>query len=322
MDQFYINQTWDDFDDFAASTIWELEAKQIDHGRFRVEFLFFGDSDLQIAEVFYNRKLLQHGAVLSGYTFAVNHPHSNLITWRYIEFPLNGIIVFPENREHQGVSLPNHHPFILTISEHLLTIVAEDLGLPEINRIVRKGEICICDPAMIRRVQTYLLSLCTVMKNTNGNYLKNQNIHEAKWKITRLILLSLASSETYKSRKRQFHQRKKVVDRVLEYIGSDLNTPRSVSELCRVAEVDERTLRNYFYEQFTLSPKKLINRYKLNLVRSAFKRIDSPGIIISDIANEAGFWHMGQFAKDYKKLFGELPSETIRRRNAQKSAKF
>jgi AraC family ethanolamine operon transcriptional activator len=321
MDQIFINQTWDDFDDFAASTIWDLEAKQIDQGRFRVEFLFFGDSDLQIAEVFYNRKLLQHGTVLNGYTFAVNHPHSNLIVWRYKEFPLNGIIVFPENNEHQGVSLPNHHPFILTISEHFLTIVAEDLGLPEINRIVRKGEVHICEPVMIGRVQTFLLSLCNAMKNTSGKYAENMDTNELKWKITRLLLFSLASSETYKSRKRQFHQRKRVVDRVLEYIESDLAIPRSVPELCRVAEVDERTLRNYFYEQFTLSPKILINRYKLNVVRSAFKRIDSPGIIISDIANEAGFWHMGQFAKDYKKLFGELPSETIRRRTAQKSSK-
>jgi len=29
------------------------------------------------------------------------------------------------------------------------------------------------------------------------------------------------------------------------------------------------------------------------------------------IANQYGFWHMGQFAKDYNNLFGELPSETI-----------
>ena len=31
---------------------------------------------------------------------------------------------------------------------------------------------------------------------------------------------------------------------------------------------------------------------------------------IRDIANRYGFWHMGQFAADYKKLFGELLSKT------------
>ena len=30
----------------------------------------------------------------------------------------------------------------------------------------------------------------------------------------------------------------------------------------------------------------------------------------SKVANEWGFWHMGKFAADYKKLFGFLPSQT------------
>ena len=33
---------------------------------------------------------------------------------------------------------------------------------------------------------------------------------------------------------------------------------------------------------------------------------------ISDVANRWGFWHMGSFAADYRKQFGELPSETLR----------
>ena len=32
---------------------------------------------------------------------------------------------------------------------------------------------------------------------------------------------------------------------------------------------------------------------------------------VADAANEWGFWHMGQFAKDYRRMFGELPSETL-----------
>ncbi len=34
---------------------------------------------------------------------------------------------------------------------------------------------------------------------------------------------------------------------------------------------------------------------------------------IADIANRYGFWHMGQFAADYRRMFAELPSETWKR---------
>ena len=42
-------------------------------------------------------------------------------------------------------------------------------------------------------------------------------------------------------------------------------------------------------------------------------RACSQGETITDIAKRWGFWHMGQFAADYKKQFGELPSETVKR---------
>jgi AraC family ethanolamine operon transcriptional activator len=137
--------------------------------------------------------------------------------------------------------------------------------------------------------------------------------HETKWKIARLLLNALASSTSIKQKKRGFQRRKRVVDRVLEYVDADLSVQRSLSELCRVAEVDERTLRNSFYEQFSLSPKRYLKCHRLNMVRSALKRIDSSKFFIADIANNNGFWHMGQFAKDYKHLFGELPSTTLKR---------
>jgi len=36
---------------------------------------------------------------------------------------------------------------------------------------------------------------------------------------------------------------------------------------------------------------------------------------IADVANKWGFWHLGQFAKDYRSWFGELPSEAYERRH-------
>ena len=63
-----------------------------------VEFPDFGDNDLQISEVCYNKLLQQHGSAPDGYyTFAVHHLTSAPIRWRYLDFPTDAIIIFPEN---------------------------------------------------------------------------------------------------------------------------------------------------------------------------------------------------------------------------------
>jgi AraC-like DNA-binding protein len=70
-----------------------------------------------------------------------------------------------------------------------------------------------------------------------------------------------------------------------------------------------RTLRRCFNEHFGIGPKAYISRYRLGQVRSALLR-DRQDQSVMDIANEWVFWHMGQFAKDYRQMFGELPSMT------------
>jgi AraC family ethanolamine operon transcriptional activator len=310
--------SYDDIDDFSERITWDLELKQLSAGKFRADLIFFGDTDIQIGETVYNVKLLQNGSVPDGVTVAVHHPDSAPLTWRYLDFPANGIIVFPENNEHQCLSQPNHHPFTVTFSETFLLTVAEELGLPELHQFVPKGEVLLCDPAFIHRIQTFLGSLCAKMKGTGGAFLSKLNGHKTKMEIARLLLIALASSKKIKLKKRQFSRRKRVIDRVLEYVDADLATPPSISEICGVGGVDERTLRNIFYEQFAQSPIKYLKRYRLNAVRSELKRIDSSKKRIADIANENGFWHMGQFANDYKNLFGELPSETAGRRTRKR----
>jgi len=44
-----------------------------------------------------------------------------------------------------------------------------------------------------------------------------------------------------------------------------------------------------------------------------FRKADSGTAIIHQIVGRQGFWHMSQFAADYKRLFRELPPETLRK---------
>ena len=61
-----------------------------------------------------------------------------------------------------------------------------------------------------------------------------------------------------------------------------------------------------------LSPKAYLKARRLNAVRRELLRDETAVGTIFDRASSWGFWHMGQFGRDYKAMFGELPSETLK----------
>jgi AraC family ethanolamine operon transcriptional activator len=98
--------------------------------------------------------------------------------------------------------------------------------------------------------------------------------------------------------------------RIEDYLEEFPNNPHTVRDLCRVANVRERTLQYAFRERFGMPPKSFLLALRLNGVRRELKNADTMSTTITDLATRWGFWHMGQFAADYRRLFGELPSAT------------
>ena len=95
----------------------------------------------------------------------------------------------------------------------------------------------------------------------------------------------------------------------INYIKKNLDQKISVMDVCKAVDISERNLRYIFSDKCGLSPKRYIASMKLNKVRKDIKdATDKPDIGL--IAAKWGLTHSGQFAADYKKLFGELPSET------------
>jgi AraC family ethanolamine operon transcriptional activator len=106
--------------------------------------------------------------------------------------------------------------------------------------------------------------------------------------------------------------RSRLIRRAEEFMRARLGDPVGVIDLCRELGASDRTLRFAFSERYGLGPIAYFNCLRLNAVRSRLKA--NPHITIADAAREFGFHHLGNFAADYRRLFGERPSETERRR--------
>jgi len=104
-----------------------------------------------------------------------------------------------------------------------------------------------------------------------------------------------------------------VVRRVEQHLFDDLAVPQTIDDLCRIADTSRRTLEYSFKDYFGTSPKRFIKALKLNAARDDLLAGSYGSEQVVEIASGLGFTHMGQFSADYHHMFGENPSETLRR---------
>jgi AraC-like DNA-binding protein len=102
------------------------------------------------------------------------------------------------------------------------------------------------------------------------------------------------------------------VKRAIDYIEANLAEPVTLPDIVAAADVPGRTLLKHFERFRGVSPMEYLRAARFEAVRQALQdqaTTDS----VADVAMAWGFSHMGRFATEYRKRFGERPSETRRR---------
>jgi AraC family ethanolamine operon transcriptional activator len=86
----------------------------------------------------------------------------------------------------------------------------------------------------------------------------------------------------------------------------------SLAELVEAAQVSERTLRAAFNERYGVSPVRYLQVRNLHRVHRALRKAEPDETNVADVLLRHGEWEFGRFATRYRRLFGELPSETLK----------
>lgn len=107
--------------------------------------------------------------------------------------------------------------------------------------------------------------------------------------------------------------RQQLIDRAIRLLDQSMFEPMRVSAICKELSADRRTLQNAFQEVLGESPNAFFKNVRLNRAHHDLKRPSQRDFSVCDVAMRYGFWHLSQFARDYQRAFGELPTETRRR---------
>jgi AraC-like DNA-binding protein len=85
-----------------------------------------------------------------------------------------------------------------------------------------------------------------------------------------------------------------------------------VSEICRATNASQRTLNMCCHEALGMGPKRYLLLRRMQLAWRALSRAKPGRTTVTDIATSLGFFDLGRFSVEYRRLFGESPSTTLR----------
>jgi AraC family ethanolamine operon transcriptional activator len=258
---------------------------------------------ISILKMRFNRGYHQCGCPPTG-ALCFGVPVAGVDDWFGAQYLDQSILPFNQASGIDLVSRGGFEAYAITIAEDFIEEIADTFQLP------------IADTLSVPSSGAFLANSHSVQKFRSAiNGLFNQDLPLLKPEletqlIVQLILAGLTDAPIID--KSAPVVRARALSRALEYLDQHQGEAISVGELSAACDISPRTLTRAFQERFGMGPKAYLNRVRLAAVRTQLSTGERE-VLIANIANSQGFWHMGQFARDYRLVYGELPSETLQR---------
>ncbi len=129
--------------------------------------------------------------------------------------------------------------------------------------------------------------------------------------ITGFVMTMLTLSDPRRIREGRGVQRS--MARAEEYLASHLDRAVSRADLADAAGVSIRTLSRAFLKRHGTGPAGFLKARRLHASYRQLLTAEAGSTRVTDVAMRHGFNHLGRFAMEYKKAFGESPSATLNR---------
>lgn len=163
-----------------------------------------------------------------------------------------------------------------------------------------------------RHLVNELTRLLTVMRNTESPTSSSLDLKMVKDHLISLFSLTLDSSDNQD--KLNNAECLRIARRVTEYMEAHQDERITMMQLSRLSGKSERTLRRIFHKIYGVNPRAFLTIHRLNGVKRKLLRSAPRQTTVESIALKYGFLHLGRFSAEYKKHFGEYPSETLARK--------
>ena len=296
----------------------DLELMQLQPGPLQAECLLVRLEHLQLLRLWLSRPLLSLGS----------KPRNSFI----ISLSLQPLLPGPVSLQAHGEELPEQSVYGLDPGRevHLLTPQGYDLallcmdqgsllgkadalGCPELERPFRQHNWLRLDPDRLAEIRRFLIGLFQLAEVQPDLLAALEQRRRLTGDLLPLVLEALVDGIERHSGKRREPARIDLVKQVEAWARVNPTTPICLEDLCQIAYASRRSLMRGFREHLGMGPMAFLKLRRLHGVHAALLRHGPEAVQVQELAADWGFHNAGHFARDYRRQFGELPLQTLRR---------
>jgi AraC family ethanolamine operon transcriptional activator len=289
---------------------WQLRFRQLGGGSFRGELKFLQLGAIQIIHASGNRRLQAQGSLPPGsFGFAPVLPSNEGAIWRGRRCQTGQVVTIDPGQETDHITSADYEFLDLSVDGDFFRECAAVLGGfdPE-ERLA--GRLALTpSPAGCRALTAHLREVLALAEARPHLFVQPRARQAVEQECVRRVVAVIAQGTGGDRTACWSSNRERLVRRADDYVRACLGEPLSLLELCRELGVSERALHYAFQEVRGLSPMAYFRAVRLNAVRQELKAAGTASVY--EVAQRWGFWHTGEFAAAYRRLFGELPSQTL-----------
>jgi AraC-like DNA-binding protein len=309
--QVLLDQRFTDMDECGRHLDWSFDFRQLDRGRLDVGATLLATAAGSIGmRLEMSRAFHQTGSPPDGrLTFGFPELHAGEFGWCGATTAGSDLLNFNLPGGFDGTSPAGFSGYTLSFTEDRMREVQQIMGIDLDSRVrVSQHPVWTNSPEVITRLRHEMAA--AIRGARAGHGFADPEASEFLDFLAPALILKTITGNDGGDGVPELPLRRRAADAAVEFLDAHDHLPLTVSELCRRAGVSAPSLYRGFMERFGIGPKQYLHVRRLAGARRAL-RSAPPDARVVDIANGWGFWHMGRFAAEYRRQFGELPSRTL-----------
>jgi AraC family ethanolamine operon transcriptional activator len=307
-------QHFTNFDVFSnVLSGYDMEVKQIGRGSFSANLQQIQYGPISISRFTSRLRVEASGMPPPGMrTFGVPTTNCQPFVWRSKRTSGNTIQIYRPDTELAVITDPVFEAIDISLTEDDFNNLNNIWGFPDLAKLIQHSEMVECEPAEMHALRKLLIYICSSIDKQpdrlqQDTSLQNLFSYQVPWQLAKALMTS-----TVHNVKATTDKRNETIKTAIDYIRSSTDIVTSIQQLCQDTGINKRTLERAFLDKYDMTPKSYMQSLRLADVYKILLQSDPETTKITDVAVSHGYWHMSQFAADYRRQFGELPSETLK----------